>query len=48
MNTKVAGQSCCAMAMRTVSAGDIHLSLGLAALVVTLISMMGSLLCHGL
>jgi hypothetical protein len=48
MNTKVTGRSCRAMAMRTVSARDIHLSLGLAALVVTLTSVMGSLLCHGL
>jgi hypothetical protein len=46
MNTKVTGQSCCAMAVRTASARDIHLSLGLAALVVTLASMMGSLLGH--
>jgi hypothetical protein len=46
MNTKVTGQSCGAMAMPTVSARDIHLSLGLAALIVTLTSVIGSLLGH--
>jgi hypothetical protein len=43
MNTKATGQSCFAMAMRTITARDVYLSLGLAALVVTLTSVMGSM-----